>query len=96
MGMAFRLEEGIHGIELRPGTKIGMDLVPEFGDSCIGYFKEINEKGITICPSQRYCFSSDSNCDFVIPLDKLAQVYWIGNIIIQDVQIKRYVDITQN
>jgi hypothetical protein len=93
--MAITLEETAHGIELEVGTPIVVKLLSKSGDQCMGYFKKIDDNGITICPSLGGCFSSDYKFDARISMGDIAEVSQIAKYYIYRLQIKRDLDTEQ-
>jgi len=89
--MRITLEETVHGTELKVGTPIIIEISGENGqDQCVGYYREINEDGITICPSSFYASLLNSNCDFVIPMQDIKKIIRIIRAASLEYSIKGY------
>jgi hypothetical protein len=93
--MGIRLEDTVHGIELEVGTLIKVDILSKDEDECIGYYKGITNDGIFICPSQKACFSKESQFNILIPMEDIARVYRVGRIATISLEVKRYADTQQ-
>ena len=93
--MTITLEESVHKIKLEVGTLIKIDILDNPKDECTGYFKQINDNGIIFCPSKNAALSSNPEFNILVPINQIGQVYWISNLVVYELNVKKYADSKQ-
>ena len=94
--MRITLEETIHGKELEIGTPILIDIISKSKDQGRGYFKKIDDRGVTFSAFLSGCFTSDIKYDAFISMEHIGEIYQVSQSIVHKLRIRRYLDNEQN